>query len=54
MLTVLVNQSGKFESVVLRVHSLLLHTTVRGKNLEGENFGEFGEWCTIRQIFPRQ
>ena len=22
--------------------------TVRGKNLEGENFGEFGEWCTIR------
>ena len=27
---------------------------VHGKNLEGEIFGEFGEWCTIRQIFSTQ
>ena len=28
--------------------------TAHGKNLEGGNFGEFGKWCTIRQILPRQ
>ena len=28
--------------------------TVRGKNLEGENFGEFGERLAIRQNFPHQ
>ena len=36
------------------IDQLILSITVRGKNLEGENFGEFGEWCTIRQIFPHQ
>ena len=29
-------------------------TTVRGKILEGENFGEFGEQLAIRQNFPHQ
>ena len=28
--------------------------TVRGKILEGENFGEFGERLAIRQNFPHQ
>ena len=28
--------------------------TVRGKILEGENFGEFDEWQAIRQNFPCQ
>ena len=29
-------------------------STVCGKNLEGENFGEFGERLAIRQNFPQQ
>ena len=28
--------------------------TIRGKILEGENFGEFGERLAIRQNFPHQ
>ena len=28
--------------------------TVRGKILEGENFGKFGEWQAIHQNFPCQ
>ena len=31
-----------------------LSITVRGKILEGENFGEFGERLAIRQNFPHQ
>ena len=27
------------------------NSIVRGKFLEGENFGEFGKWHTIHQIF---
>ena len=30
------------------------YNTVRGKILEGENFGEFGERLAIRQNFPHQ
>ena len=33
---------------------MLLQSTVRGKILEGENFGEFGERLAIRQNFPYQ
>ena len=35
----------------------LYHYTVRGKILEGENFGEFGKFgerLAIRQNFPHQ
>ena len=33
---------------------LYVPDTVRGKILEGENFGEFGEWLAIRQNFSHQ
>ena len=32
----------------------MIFDTVRGKYLEGENVGEFGEFVAIRQIFTLQ
>ena len=40
--------TGGIESLFKPLH------TVRGKILEGGNFGEFGKWWAIRQNFPCQ
>ena len=44
----------KGRNLMLRISMLYQGNTVRGKILEGENFGEFGEWQAIRQNFPCQ